>query len=159
MLCLAGLVPVENDDQATGEPDGKVVFEWRIAARLGQLFEVGQLALLHEPIGELGVLPIEPDDDQPLDERFAGPLPPPSYQLPQHAERPSQKRQDGDDDGREDHEERGDDGDPGARANIGLGGDGKPDKGEQGRQCKCDPHPPITILMSTHTAIDHQRPN
>ena len=44
MLCLAGCVPVENDDQATGEIRREGRLEPVVAALLGQLLEVGQLA-------------------------------------------------------------------------------------------------------------------
>ena len=44
MLCRAGLVPVLNDDQATGETDGKRRPQAAVAARIGQPAEVRELA-------------------------------------------------------------------------------------------------------------------
>ncbi len=64
-------------------------------------WEVGQLALFEHPIGDPRILAVQSDDDEPLDQRrrlLAVPDRP-----PQHAKRPDQDRQEGNDDGRTVH--------------------------------------------------------
>ena len=60
MLCRAGCVPVLNDDQATGETDGKVVLQPPVAAGFRQLREVRQQPLAHEPSVSFGSWPSSP---------------------------------------------------------------------------------------------------
>jgi hypothetical protein len=65
------------------------------------------------------ILPVEPHDDQPVDLRDGRLLA--EHRPPEHAEGPDEQRQDGDQDRRGEHEERRQQGEPGARAYIGLG--------------------------------------
>ena len=90
-----------------------------IRARLLECLEVGQVPVRHEPIGERGVLAIEPDDDEPSDagtRRSASAQPP-----PQHPERPEEQRGQRRNERREEHEERREQREAGAGTDVCVG--------------------------------------
>jgi hypothetical protein len=107
-----------------------------VAAGLGELLEVRQLALGHQAVGDLGLLAVEPYHDQAPDVGLG--LPPPADQAPEEAEREDQDRRDRDQDGDEEDQERGEQGEPGPGADVGLGrrGQGEGGGGREG------PEPP-----------------
>jgi len=90
-----------------------------VRALLGQLLEVGELALRHQPVGDLRVLAVEPDHDQPLDLGLdAAPAP---DHPPRRPERPDEERQDRQHDGGEQHQERGEQREARSRSHVGGG--------------------------------------
>jgi hypothetical protein len=93
-----------------------------------QLREVGQQAVLHEAVGELRILSVEPDDDQPLD--CGARRPPAGDRTEQGAERPGQNRRDRDQNRREDDEERRENREAGAGPDVRVGA--------SRREQKCD---------------------
>ena len=79
---------------------------------------VPQHPVAHEPIGQVGILAVQPDYDQPPDRRFR--RPPASQRAPEQAKGPQQHREQRDDDRRKEDEERGQYREAGARADVGF---------------------------------------
>ena len=96
MLCRAGLVPVLNDDQATGDTDGNVVRKAAVAALVRQRWKFGSLPACRYRSVNLRILSVEADDDEPRDQRPS--MPPAPQDPPRHPKRPDQQRGRGDDD-------------------------------------------------------------
>jgi hypothetical protein len=66
MLCFPAFTPVAKLAQATGDSEGLGRLELGERARVRQLLEIGQLALVHEPPGQRRVHAVEADDDDAL---------------------------------------------------------------------------------------------
>ena len=67
MLCLPGLTPVWNDDQATGEIGGTVEPSGLKATLVAQRGQVGELALVEHRLRQAVVHAVEAEDHDPLD--------------------------------------------------------------------------------------------
>ena len=93
-----------------------------ITTLLRQPLEVGELSLFHETIGEVGILPVEPHDDQAFDLRLG--FAPVTNEAPRNAERVREQRKERQHHGGEHHQEGRQEGDAGARADVGGGGRG-----------------------------------
>jgi len=104
--------PGDRRDGRKGRP------QLRVGAPLGQALEVGQLALLHEAIGQPRILTVETDDDKALDLRLGPVLL--TQQPPQHPEWPGQDGNDGQQNRREDDQKRGQQGETGAWTDVGC---------------------------------------
>jgi hypothetical protein len=116
------LVPVENDDQATG---------------VSEPGEVRQLALGHHPLGDGRVLAVEADEDGALDQRFR--FTPVTDHPPRGAEGPREDRNAGQEHGHEDHGEGPEDREAGAGTDVGVGRGRNAE--EQHHRREGDPHP------------------
>ena len=120
MLCRAGMRagaergPGHRRDRRERRPQPVV------AAHRRKLREVRELALGDEAVGQLRILAVEADDDEPLDERFD--RPPAAEARIASAERPDQQRDEGQNDGREDDEKRREQGKARTGADIGVRG-------------------------------------
>ena len=90
-----------------------------IATLFGQPLKIRQAPLSHEPIGELGVLAVQADDDQPTDPRLGIARPP--DKPPRHAEGPEDQRRQRQYPGGEECKERSQEDEAGARAHVGQG--------------------------------------
>ena len=88
-----------------------------VAALLAEDLEVGQLALLHHPLGQPRILAVETDEHEPPDVRLRRLLPP--HDPPKGPHRPRQKRDEGQRHRRQQHEERRHQREPRPGADIG----------------------------------------
>jgi hypothetical protein len=88
----------------------------RVTSALGEGAEVGQDAFLHELVGELRILAIEPDDDESGDRRFGRRLL--CHGPPQRAKWPGEQREQHGDKGRDQHERRRHQREARARADV-----------------------------------------
>ena len=71
MLCLPGLTPVWNVDQATGESGRHRRAQRLEAAPVAQAGQVGELALVEHRLGQAVIHAVEPEDDHPLEPGLA----------------------------------------------------------------------------------------
>ena len=83
-----------------------------------QLRKVRQQPLLEVLLGQLGILPVEAEHDEPLDPGLRPVAKPDGPN--RHPERPDQQRRDGEQHRREHDEEGGQKGKPGTRSDVGI---------------------------------------
>ena len=120
MLCLPGLTPVWNVDQATGEIGGTVEPSGLKQPWSRSAGEVGKLALVEHLLGQAVVHAVEAEDDHPLDP--AAPQRPPAEEGPrQQPHRPGEEREERREDRGEDREERAGQREPGPGPDVGQG--------------------------------------
>ncbi len=140
---IEDVVPAGVGSGAEGRPrhrgDGREGgAELAVAAALGELGVVGQLALGHHPLGDSRVLTVKTDEDGAFDQGLG--LAAVADHPPEGAERPGEDRHAGQNHGHEDHREGTEDREAGAGADVGVGGGGCSGEHQDHQGC-CDPDP------------------